>query len=85
MHDGALFSWKWLYICLMKGGSEQIPYFILIALTIFALPIKLSLSQPTSFLTLSLSFLILFSDSLLIHSFLILFYNPLLGSEEVAV
>lgn len=57
MHDGALFSWKWLYICLMKGGSEQIPYFILIALTIFALPIKLSLSQPTSFITFT--FLIL--------------------------
>jgi len=40
------------------GSSEQIPCFALLAHATFALPIKLSLSQATNFLTFTL--LILF-------------------------
>jgi len=36
------------------GSSEEIPYFALLAYTAFALPIKLPLSQLTSFLTFTL-------------------------------
>jgi len=40
--------------CLLMGSSEFIPYFTLLAHAAFALPIKLSLSQPTSLLTFTL-------------------------------
>ena len=36
--DEALFSWRWLNICLPKGSSEWIPYFTLLAWAAFALP-----------------------------------------------
>jgi len=39
------------HTCLLMGNSELIPYFALLAHVAFALPIKLSLSQPTSFPT----------------------------------
>ena len=50
----SLASWRWLNTCLPMGSSEWIPYFALLACTAFALPIKLFLSQPTSFLTFTL-------------------------------
>ena len=53
-HDGALLSWRWLNTCLPTGSSEWIPCFALLVRTAFALPIKLSLSQPMSFLTFTL-------------------------------
>lgn len=52
--DEALFSWRWLNICLPMGSREWIPCFVLFACTAFALPIKMSLSQPTSFLIFTL-------------------------------
>ena len=54
MHDGALLSWRWLSACLPMGSSEWIPCFALLACAASALRIKLSLSQPTSFLTFTL-------------------------------
>ena len=54
MSDGALLSWRWLNICLPLGSSEWIPCFALHVHTAFALPIKLSLSQPMSFCTFTL-------------------------------
>jgi len=53
-HNGALLSWGWLNTCLLTGSGEGIPCFALLAHTAFALPIKPSLSQPTSFLTFTL-------------------------------
>ena len=50
MCDGALLSWRCLNTCLPMGSSEWIPCFSLLAYTAFALPIKPSLCQPTSFL-----------------------------------
>jgi len=52
------------------GSSELIAYFALLPCTAFALPVKLSLSQPTSFLTFTL---------------LILSPIPRWGSEQVVV
>jgi len=66
---GALLSWRWLNTCLPMGSSELIPCFSLLLCVAFALPINLSLSQPTSFLTFTLS----------IFSFI-----PLQGSEQPA-
>ena len=40
-----------------NGSSEWIPCFVLLACTAFALPIKLSLTQPTCFLTFTLPIL----------------------------
>jgi len=48
--DGAWLSWRWLNTCLPMGSSECIPSFALLACMAFALPVKLSLSQPISFL-----------------------------------
>ena len=70
MHDGALLSWTWLNTCLLMGSNEWIPCFALLACMAFALAIKLSLSQPTSFLT---------------YTLLILSLIPLWGSQSVAV
>ena len=53
-HDGALLSWRWLNTCLPMGSAELIPWFTLLACVAFALPIKLSLSQPTSLLPFTL-------------------------------
>ena len=47
MCGGALLSWKWLNTRLLMWSSEQISYFTMLASTAFALPVKLSLSQPT--------------------------------------
>ena len=55
--DGALLSWRWLNTRLPMGSGERIPYFALLACVAFALLIKLSLSQPTNFLTFTLSIL----------------------------
>jgi len=52
--DGALLSWGWLNTCLPTRSSEWIPCFALLACAAFALPIKLSLSQPSNFHTLTL-------------------------------
>jgi len=52
--DGALLSWSWLNTCLLMGSSELISWFALLACVAFALPIKQSVSQPTSFLTFTL-------------------------------
>ena len=57
MCDGALLSRRWLNTCLPMGSGEWIPCFALLACAAFALPIKLSLSQPTSFLTCTLPIL----------------------------
>lgn len=46
-----LLSWEWLNICLSRGNSKWIPWFSLFVHVAFALPNKLSLPQPTSFLT----------------------------------
>ena len=46
--DGALLSWRWLNTCPPVGSHEWIPYFALLAYTAFAVPVKLSLSQPRS-------------------------------------
>ena len=54
MRDGALLSWRWLNTCLPMGSSELIPCFALPLCAAFALPIKLSLSQTMSYLTLTL-------------------------------
>ena len=58
MRDGVLLSWRWLNTCLLVGSGEWIHSFPLLVRTAFALPVKLSLSQPMSFLTFIL--LILF-------------------------
>lgn len=47
----ALLSWRWLNISLPMGSGEGIPCFALLMCAAFDLPIKLSLSQPTSLLT----------------------------------
>jgi len=52
--DGALLYWRWLNTCLPMGSSERIPSFALLAPAAFALPVKLTLSQPTSLLTFTL-------------------------------
>lgn len=36
------------------GSSKLIPYFVWLACAAFALPLKLSLSQPVNFLTFTL-------------------------------
>jgi len=54
MRDEALLCWKWLNICLPMGNSKLIPYFALLAHAAFALPLKLSLSQPMNFPTCTL-------------------------------
>jgi len=54
MRDGALLSWRWLNIDLLVGSSEGIGFFCLAAAHSFILPIKISLSQPISFLTFTL-------------------------------
>jgi len=54
MHDGAVISWRWLNTCLLMGSRELIPHFVLLACVALALPTKLSLSQPMSFLTFTL-------------------------------
>jgi len=53
-HAGALLSWRWLNSCLLIASSERISGFALLACMAFALPTKLSLSQPMSFLTFTL-------------------------------
>ena len=50
MGDGALLSWR----CLPVGSGELIPCFDLLVHAASALPVKLALSQPTSFLTFTL-------------------------------
>ena len=55
--DGALLSWRWLNTCLLMGSGKLIPCLALLACTAFALPIKLSLSQPMNFLTFTLPIL----------------------------
>ena len=52
--DGARLCWGWLSTCLPLARAEWIPWVALPACTALALPIKLSLSQPTSFLTFTL-------------------------------
>jgi len=52
--DRALLSWRWLNTCLPTGSRERIPHFALLACAGFALRIKLSLPQPSSFLTFTL-------------------------------
>ena len=52
--DGALLSWRWLNPCLPMGRGELIPWLALLVCEAFALPIKLSLSQPMSFLIFTL-------------------------------
>jgi len=52
---GALLSW--LHTCLLMGRNELILCFVLLAHMAFALPIQLSLSQLTSFLTFTLPIL----------------------------
>lgn len=54
-----LFFWRWLNICASMGSGEWIPDFALLMWVSFALPVKLSMSQPTNFLTFA--FQILFS------------------------
>lgn len=44
----ALLSWKWLIIHLLMSSSEWIFCIALFVCAVFALPIKTSLSQPTS-------------------------------------
>ncbi|KAK4817083.1 LOW QUALITY PROTEIN: hypothetical protein QYF61_027914 [Mycteria americana] len=51
---GSVSSPKWLNTCLPTGSSEGIPCFALLACAAFAFPIKLSSSQPSSFLTFAL-------------------------------
>ena len=55
--DGALLSWGWLNTCLPMGSREWFACFALVACVAFALPVKLSLSQPVNFLTLTLPIL----------------------------
>jgi len=52
--DGALLSWRWLNRCLQCEAGNEFLVLLLLARTTFALPVKLSLSQPTSFLTFTL-------------------------------
>jgi len=54
MHGGALLFRRWLNTCLPMRSSELIPYFALLACAGFVFPVKLSLSQPTRFLTFTL-------------------------------
>lgn len=54
-HDEALLSDTWLNVCLTVGSSESTPYFVLLACVSFAVPVKLSLPQFTSFLSFTLS------------------------------
>ena len=56
-HDGALLSWRWLNACLPMGSGEWIPRFALLVHAAFALPVKLSFSQPMSSLTFTLPIL----------------------------
>jgi len=53
-YDGTLLSQRWLNTSLPKGSREGFPSFAPLAHMAFALPVKLSLSQPTSFLTFTL-------------------------------
>lgn len=62
MRDGALLSWRYLQTCLPMGGAERVPCFALLVCAAFALPTKLSLSQPMSFLTSTLLILLEGSD-----------------------
>jgi len=52
--DGALLSWRWLNIGLLVGSSEGIGCFCLAPAHSFTLPVRMSLSQPISFLTFTL-------------------------------
>ena len=54
MCGGALLSWRWLNCCLPMRSGEWIPSFSLLMWVAFVLPIKVSLSQPRSFLTFTL-------------------------------
>lgn len=56
------YSWKWLNICLLMGSNESHPFFALLMCIDFSLTIKLTLSQPTIFLT---SALLIFSFTML--------------------
>ena len=53
-HYRALLSWRWLNTCLPMRSGEWIPYLALLVHAAFALPIKQSLYQHTSFLTFAL-------------------------------
>lgn len=53
-HGEALPSRRWLSTCLPMAGSELIPHFSLLVCIAFTLPIKLSLSKTSSFLTFTL-------------------------------
>jgi len=53
----ARLSWGQLDTCLPMGSSERIPHFALLARTDIATLVKLSLSEPTSFLTFTLPIL----------------------------
>jgi len=41
MHDEALFSWRWINTCLLRGSGELIPYFALLARAALSFPFKL--------------------------------------------
>lgn len=56
-HEEALLSWGQLNICLVMERSEWTTYFALLACRAFVLPIKLFLSQSTSFLAFALPIL----------------------------
>jgi len=70
MHDGAPLSWRWLNTSLLMESGELIPCFALLVCAAFGLLVKLSLSQPMSFLSFML---------------LILSCIPLEESERAAV
>jgi len=55
--DGAVFSRRWRNSCLQMGSSKGVSYFALLVHVVFALPIQLSSSQPTSFLTFTIPIL----------------------------
>lgn len=54
---GILLSWSWQYTCLLKGSSELMPCLALLAYVTFTFTIKPFLSQPMSFLALTLAVL----------------------------
>lgn len=56
-HDTALLSWKQLNTCLLMGSWKWIPCLDLLVCMAFTFLIKLSLSQPSSFLTFTLTIL----------------------------